>query len=197
MSSLGGILQQRELRAQPLDRLHGLVDAEGGLREPDDLRLVAHGDLVDRVRTVDELDVVGGLAGSALHLLVAFVTDEQDVVVVAGEALRLLMHLRHQGARGIDGAQAAFGGGGVHRRGDTVRREHEHRALGYLVGLLDEDDTSLGEGLDHVPVVDDLLADVDRGTMLLECLLHRFDGPVDTGAVPARLGEQDALAGSR
>ena len=57
---------------------------------------------------------------------------EQDVVVVAGEALGLVVHLGHQRAGGVDGAQVALGGLHVHRRRDPVRGEDHDGSLGNL-----------------------------------------------------------------
>ena len=85
----------------------------------------------------------------------------------------------------------------VHGRGDAVRGEHHDGALGHLVGLVDEDGARLGQRLDDVPVVHDLVADVDGRAVLLERALHGLDGAVDARAVPARFGEQDALAVAR
>ena len=56
-------------------------------------------------RGLDELDVLGRLARGALDLLVARVPDQQDVVALAGEPLRLLVHLGDQRAGGVDRAQ--------------------------------------------------------------------------------------------
>ena len=83
----------------------------------------------------------------------------------------------------------------VHRGRDAVGGEHQQRALGHLVGLVDEDRAALLERLDDVPVVDDLLAHVDRRAVLLQGLLDRLDGAVDARAVAAGLGQQDAFAG--
>ena len=166
-----------------------------GLRQPDDLVLVADRDVVDGVRTVDQLHVVGRLARGADDLFVALVTDQQDVVVVAGEALGLVVHLGHQRAGGVDDLQLALRGRGVHRRCDAMRGEHHDRALGYLVGLVDEDRAGVGQRLDHVPVVHDLVADVHRRAVLLERPLDGLDRAVDARAVPARLGQQHPLAG--
>ena len=58
---------------------------------------------------------------------------------------------------------------------------------------LDEDRAALGQGVDDVPVVHDLVADVHRSAVLLQRALDGLDGAVDAGAVAARLGEQDAL----
>ena len=74
-------------------------------------------------------------------------------------------------------------------------REHQQRTLGYLGGVVDEDRTALLERLDDVPVMDDLLADVDGRALLLEGLLDGLDGAVDARAVAAGLGQQEAFAG--
>ena len=75
--------------------------------------------------------------------------------------------------------QAARGRLLVDRRGDAVRGEDDGRALGHLVGLLDEDRAASLEGRHDVLVVDDLLADVDRGAVQVERLLHRDHRAVD------------------
>ena len=89
------VLQRGEPFAQPRHGLHGLVDAERGLRQPDDLARVAHGDVVDPVGSVHQLHMVGGLTGGADDLFVALVADKEDVVVLAGEPLGLVVHLGH------------------------------------------------------------------------------------------------------
>ena len=91
----------------------------------------------------------------------------------------------------------ARGGVLVHRRGDAVGGEDDHLALRHLGLLLDEDRAPLGELLDDVLVVDDLLADVDGRAVEVERALDRLDGAVDPRAVAARRGEQDPLAGRR
>ena len=53
--------------------------------------------------------VLGRLAVGALDLFVALVADQQDLVVVAGEAHGLAVHLGDQRAGGVDGLQAAVG----------------------------------------------------------------------------------------
>ena len=182
-------LQQRESLLEPGDRLHGLVDRERGLGQPHHLGRVAHDDLVDAVRTVDQLNVFRGLAGGADDLLVTLVADQQDVVVVGGEPLRLLVHLGHQWAGRVDGLQAPGVGLVVDLGGHAVRGEDHDGALRHLVVLLDED-RSLGlQRRYDVLVVNDLLAYVDRRTVKLERLLDRLHGPVDAGAVTARLRE--------
>ena len=83
----------------------------------------------------------------------------------------------------------------VHRRGDAVGGEHHDRALGHLVGLVDEHRAGLGQRLHDVPVVHDLVADVDRRAVLLQRALDGFDGAIHARAVPARFGQQHPLTG--
>ena len=135
----------------------------------------------------------GRLAGRPFDLLVALVADHHDRVALGGEAARLDVDLGDQRAGGVDRAQAAGGGVVVDRGGDAVGGEDDHLALRHLGLLLDEDRAALGELLDHVLVVDDLLADVDRRAVELERALDRLHGAVDAGAVAARGGEQDRL----
>ena len=63
-------------------------------------------------------------------------------------------------------------------------------ALRHLGLLLDEHGAALTQLLDHVLVVDDLLAHVDRRSVQLERALDGLYGAVDAGAVAARCGEQ-------
>ena len=91
--------------------------------------------------------------------------------------------------------QVTFGGGRVHRRRDAVRGEHHDGPFGNLVGLLDENRPGLLQGVDHVPVVHDLVAHIDRGAVLLQRALDRFDGAIHTGAVPAGLRKENPFFG--
>ena len=82
---------------------------------------------------------------------------------------------------------------GVHARRDAVGREHHRRALGHLGLVLHEHRAAVAQLLDHVLVVDDLLAHVDRRAVELERALDRLHGAVDARAVAARRGEQQLL----
>ena len=149
------------------------------------------------VRGVHDRDVLGRLARRALDLFVALVADEQDLEVVAREAHRLAVHLRHERAGRVDGLQTAIGCRVHDGRRHPVRAEDDVGALGHLVDLLDED-RALALELGHdVDVVHDLLAHVDRRAEALERLLDGDDGAVDAGAVAARRGEQHPLVSGR
>ena len=130
--------------------------------------------------------MLGRLAGGALDLFVALVADEEDLEVVAREAHRLAVHLGDERAGRVDGLQSPIGCRVHDGRRDPVRAEHDVRALGHLVDLLDEDRALALELGDDVDVVHDLLAHVDRRAEALERLLDGDDRTVDTGAVAAR-----------
>ncbi len=115
-----------------------------------------------------------------------------DRVALLGELARLDVDLGHQGAGGVDRAQAPLVRVLVDLRGDAVSGEDDQRALRDLGLLLDEDRAPLGELLDDVLVVDDLLADVHGRPVQLQGLLDRLHGPIDAGAVAARRGQQHA-----
>ena len=195
MSSLGGSSSSGNRSPDRGDRLEGLVDRQRGLREPGDAGRVADDDAGHVGRALHQLDVVGGLARRTLDLLVAGVADQQDVVVLRGEAHGLVVDLGHQRAGRVDRLQRAHLGLAVHLRRDAVGGE-DHGLTGRdLVELLDEDRAARLEVGDDVLVVDDLLADVDRGAVEVERLLDRDDGAVDTGAVAPWRRQQHGLLG--
>jgi len=71
----------------------------------------------------------------------------------------------------------------VHGRRDAVGGEHHDRALGHLVGFVDEHGAGLGERVDDMPVVHDLVTHVHRGAVLLQ---RAFDGFHGGGPTPAQ-----------
>ncbi len=180
-----------EAGAQPGDDLGRLVDREGGLGDEGDALGVGDLDLVHLFDGLHEDDAVGRLPGGAFHLLVALVPDQDHRVAVGGELAGLDVNLGDQRAGGVDRPQLPGGGVPVHRRSHPVGREDDHLALRHLGLLLDEDRPALAQLLDHVLVVDDLLADVDRRAVDLQGSFDRLHGAIDPGAVTARRREQD------
>ena len=70
-----------------------------------------------------------------------------------------------------------------------MRAEHQQRAFGNLGGIVDEDGALAAQILDDVPVVDDLVAHVDRRAVAGEAQLDDLDGAVDARAETAGIGE--------
>jgi hypothetical protein len=152
------------------------------------------GEAIDIVDCLHEDDRVGRLSHRALDLLVAVVADQDDRVPVFGKFDCLPVDLGHQRAGGVDGLEAAAFGVGMNRRRDPVGREDGRGALrDRVVELVDEDRPAPPELLDDVLVVDDLLADVDRGAVELERAFDRLHGAIDSGAIATRGGKEDLL----
>jgi hypothetical protein len=150
------------------------------------------------MRTVDDLDVLRGFAGGPFDFLVAVMADQQDVEVVLCEAHRFLVDLGDQRAGGVDGAQTPVLRRLDHGRRHAVRRKDHQRTLRHLVRFVDKDGSLFFQRTDHVHVVDNLLADVNRRPIVLQRLFYGDDGPVNAGAVSARGRQQDLLwAGHR
>ena len=82
--------------------------------------------------------MVGRFPCGAFNLLVALVTDQQDVVVLAGKTPRFVVHLGNQGAGGVNGLQPARLSLGVDRRRHPVRGEDDRFAFGDFVKFLHE-----------------------------------------------------------
>ena len=128
----------------------------------------------------------------------ALVADHHDRVALSGKAARLDVDLGDQRTGGVDRAQVTGGGVLVDGGGDAVGGEDDDLARGHVGLLLDEDRAALGQLLDHVLVVNDLLAHVDGRPVEVEGTLDGLHGAVDPGAVAAGRGEQyPAGAGGR
>ena len=72
----------------------------------------------------------------------------------------------------------------------AVSGEDDSGSRGYLGQLFDEDRTELPQALDHVTVVNHLVAHIDRRTEKLNRPLDDVDGAVDAGTEAAWIGEQ-------
>ena len=125
--------------------------------------------------------------------------DQQHRAARLAVALDLAMDLGDQRTGGVGEQQPAAARLGRHGLGHAVGREHDQPVLGHLVQLLDEHRTQAAQFVDHVAIVDDLVADIDRRAVLAQGLLDHVDRALDPGAEAARAGEQDGerLVGGR
>ena len=144
------------------------------------------------LRRLDHDGRVGPLAERPDHLDMVRVADERDEMTAVRVAASLGVHLVHERARRIDDTQPARLRVFLHRRRDTVGREHADLTLGNLRLVLDEDGAELLQPADHVLVVDDLVAHVHRRAVLLQQPLDDLDRTVDARAERARRSEQDS-----
>src|SRR5687768_6795457 len=72
-----------------------------------------------------------------------------------------------------------------------MRRKDHGPIVGDFVELVDEHRPLGRERVDHIAVVDDLVAHIDRGAEALERELDDLDGTVDPGAESARGRDED------
>src|SRR5258705_13375157 len=72
-----------------------------------------------------------------------------------------------------------------------MRAEDDRVAGRHLFQPFDKDRTLLAQIFDHIGVMDDFVAHVDRRTMQLDGPLDNLDRPIDAGAKSARLRQQD------
>ena len=70
-------------------------------------------------------------------------------------------------------------------------------ALGNFADVFNEDCSLGSKLLYNIPVVNDLLADVDGRAVEVECVLDGLNGTVDPRAIAARGREQDPLRDMR
>ena len=130
----------------------------------------------------------------ALDLRMARMADEDQLQAAAGVAPGLLVHLRHQGAGGIDDTQVPRAACLFHEFRDTVGAEDQDAAVGDFAQLVDEAYAAAAQVLKHMAVVDDLVQDEDRCTPDGQGAFDDLDGAVDAGAKAPRRG-QVGLAG--
>ena len=163
---------------------------KGGLRHVSEIgRIARHegGDLGDRLHQRD--GARRQLANRADHLGMTGMADQHDLTPALVVDLGLAVDLGHQRTGGVEREEVALLG----LLGDRLRHamggeDHRRVGLGDLVELLDEDRLGL-EALDHVAVVNDLVADVDRSAVAVERPLDRVDG-ARRGAEAARGAQQ-------
>ena len=107
-------------------------------------------------------------------------------------AARLHVDLEYQGTGGVDGEHIAGFRGRGHGLGHAVcRKDHRLIRLRYLVEFFHKNGAFGFEIVDHVAIVDDLVAHIDGCPELLQRQFDDPDGTVDAGAEAAGRCQQD------
>ena len=172
-----------------------VVHRQGGLREQRHLRRVGNcrKHRVDVVLVLDESHRVGCDRQGASGFVVALMADVQDGETLVRAHLRLVMDLGDERAHRVH-HEPVLGTCRGHDLGrGAVRRQHEGRALGHVIDVVDEDHALLSEAVDDESVVDDLVVAVDGWLEQLEHRRQRLDRHLHARAEPARLGEEHTL----
>ena len=192
MSSAFGPTIWGKTRVEHGDDFGRVVDRERGLGEEREVVLGAERQLRDILGRFDQRDhSLGHLAHRADHLWMTRMADEQDVLALFDLAFGLAVNLAHQRTCCVDIEQLAALRLGRDCLGNAVRAEHHRRIVGHLVELLDEDRALGLQPLDHEAVVDDFMAHIHWGAVLLERALDYLDRPVHACTEASRGGDQD------
>ncbi len=147
------------------------------------------GDVIDRL---DQGDApIRQLADGAQHLGVAGMADQDDLPSRRLVPVDFGMDLGDQRAGGVEIEHVAPLGLAGHRTGHAMSREDHRPVVRRVAQVLDEHRAQGPQPLDHVAVVHDLMADIDRRPILLDGALHDLDRPVDAGAEASRAGQED------
>ena len=112
--------------------------------------------------------------------------DQDDVAAALEMDLGLAMHLGDQRTGGIERKEIALLGLIGNRARHAMRGKDDRRVgFGDFVEFLDENRALGLQAVDHIAVMDDLVADIDRRPIEGERPLDRIDGPHDPGAKAA------------
>ena len=137
------------------------------------------------------------LAQGADHLGMAGMADQDDLQPLLVMRACLDMHLGDERAGGIEVEHVAGLCRGRDRLGHAMcRKNHGGAGFGDFVQLLHKNGAFRLQGLDHVTIVDDLVAYVDGCPELLQRQLDDLDGAVDTGTEATRSGHEDRERGT-
>ena len=110
-------------------------------------------------------------------------------------SLRLAVHLGDQRTGGVEIHQLPPLGILGHRFRHAMGRENDRILAWNFVQFLDEDGAFLFQRLHHMPVVDNLVAHIDRGAIAFQGALDDLNGAVDTGTESSRGSQIDIQLG--
>lgn len=134
------------------------------------------------------------LAHRADDFRMAGMTDQNHMASKPLMAHGLLVHLGNQRAGRIQIEEVLRFRIGRHRFRHAMGREN-HWLIAMLrrdfIKLFDKDCAARLQPFDHIAVMHDLMADIDRCTIFLQRQHDDLDRPVDTGAKAARTAKAD------
>ena len=177
---------QRKSLGQRRDDLRGVVHGQRRLRDVGEIGRVGRRQPFDILDGLHQRDGAWWkLSDRADDFWVPVMTDEKNMAAASMMDLGLAMHLGHERAGRIDRQQVSHLRIGRYGLGHAMCGKH-HRggSVGYLAQLLHEDRALFLQALDHVFVVHDFVAHIDRCAVDSERLLDRVDGTHDTCAEP-------------
>src|SRR5512146_2625554 len=128
------------------------------------------------------MNFVRNLAQRPDHFRVTGMADQNEIVSLGIVAVDFVVHFNDQGAGRIDHVQTTPIGLLPYRLGDPVGAEDDDGTLGHFTELFHEYRTLVAQRVDDVTAMDDFVADINRGPVLLERQIDDVDRAVDPGA---------------
>ncbi len=121
------------------------------------------------------------------------VADIQNIEAVTCHFLDLVVDFGDQGTDSIDEDRRFLPCGCHHLGRRSVGRQHDRGAIGHLADVVDEDDTSIFERLDHGRVVHDFVKAIDLAVEGLHHPGEGLDGHLYARTEPTRLRQHNLV----
>jgi hypothetical protein len=115
-----------------------------------------------------------------------FMADKDSFIMLVGRFGRLVMDFGDQGTGRIDGGQTAFLGRFKNGGRDTVRAKNNPLTGLDFVEVLDKNNPAPAEIIDHIRIVDDLMVDIEGGSVFGQGQFHDINGEGDSGTETLR-----------
>src|SRR5581483_4982393 len=143
-------------------------------------------DIADRL---DQVDAIAHLPHRTLHFGVVTMADHDQLPALLTRTRNLDVDLGNQRTRCIEYAKTTRLRLSPHRLRHAVRAEDDRRSRRNFVQVFDEDRPLLAQILYDVPIVNDLMANIDRRTELAQRAFDDLDRAIYAGAKAAGSGK--------
>ena len=186
---LFGLADQRELQFQRSHDFGGVINAQRRLCHDSQMGRIGDVQMRHITDRFDQKDAIAQLAHRALDFRVSLVADHDELIALAMKLGDFDMHFGDQRAGRIENMEPARNCLVTDSLADPMGTEHQCCASRNFGEVLDEDRAARFQVVDHIGVVDDLMAYVDRCAKFCQSPLDNLDRAVDAGTKPAGLGQ--------
>src|SRR5262249_18836317 len=172
----------RKLLAQGIDHVLGLVQAQRGLSDVRHARWIWYFEVRHFLSAADHLSHIWSFTQGTDHLVVVMMADKNNAVATLGILHSFHMDLGHKRAGSVNYFQIAQLAGFTHAGSHAMRRVDQTLAVRDLIDFVHKYRAFGLEFLDHVAVVHNFFAHVDRRPKRVQGDTHDVDGPDHTRA---------------
>lgn len=171
--------------AQASHNLLGVVKRKRRLSQERQPLRVGHIELIDFFDAAYYQCPIRRFTRCTNDLLMVAVTDQNNGATLTGELERLQVNLGDKRACSVDDTQLSLLRFGTNPRGNPMGAENQYRAGRNLINRFYENCPPPAQLVDHVPVVDNFVMDVNRAPVGLEREFDNIDGANHPGAKPS------------